>query len=130
MNDEELFAQMNSLCNQTETEEAKPTIVIAEFELSSTDLHNIANGKCMILNDKDTSFKVQFLLKDSFKSGKSNFVINKFAVQIVVSEKRPFMKKEEIAVKTKVEKRTSVEKKVESKPETKLEIEDSNESLF
>ncbi len=128
--DEQKFEKMKSLYKEAEQEAAKPSVVLAEFKVTSTELHNLANGKCCKFNDQDSPFSIQFLLKNSFKSQKSNFIINNYVMQIIASEKKVYMVKEEIAVQTRLEKRTTVTKKEVQKPIVKLEIEEGVESLF
>jgi hypothetical protein len=121
MDDEQLIQEM-----LTEVPKEREVILV-EYPISSTELHKIANGDCAQLNSKDCPFSIRFLLEHSQKSSKSNFVINRFKVQIVVSEQQKFMRKEEIATRTKVLKakpKTKVREKVETK------IESSDEVLF
>ena len=105
-------------------------VVLAEFDTTSTELHNIANGKLCTLFDGQ--FGIRFLLKESFKSGKSSFVINKFKIQFLVSDKPNAMRKENIATKVKVVKGQSkvVKKKEEFKPQLKLQVDDKKEEIF
>lgn len=104
----------------------KQEVILDEIEITSTELHNIANGQCCDLNgDK---FSIRYLLKDSFKSPKSNFIINKYAIQIVAKQSREYFKKELIATKTKIEK-AEIKIKKESK-QVKLELSSDSEELF
>lgn len=129
MSDEYLLAQMRkNLGAPTEMHIPSQEVVLVEFPISSTALHNIANGDCCTLNDEECPFSVRFMLKDSFKSAKSDFVINKFVVQIVVSENRQFMRKEDMATRVKVVAR---ERKVKQKAvKEEIVVEDANEALF
>jgi len=99
-------------------------VVMVEFDISSTELHNIANGNCCSINDGQ--FGLRFLLSSSFKSPRSSFVINKFKVQLVVNNKSNFLRKENIAVKTKVIKAPSKVKKKEVKVKEKIKLEIDN----
>lgn len=91
--------------------------VLAEIEITGTQLHKIAGGECMTLSEG--ALGVRFLLHNSFKSKYSNYVVNQFKMQVVALGKENVMKKEDIAVKTKV--RTVTREKVvkAKKPEAK-----------
>jgi len=122
MNDDSLMEQMKESL-QDKTNE----VVLVEFPLSSTELHNIANGGCKQLNDRECPFSIRFMLKDSFKSSRSDFVINKFVVQIVVAENKEFLKKENIATRVKIVAR---DRKKKEKIKEEITVEESEERLF
>jgi len=141
MNDDELAQSMKKVQEvQQEKKEKTSTFapllkienstILAEFPITSTEMHKIANGDCCVINAEQSAFSIRFLLKNSFKSPRSNFVINKYVIQILVSEKQKFMRKEEIAVRTKVVKGQSAkgEKKDTEKIETS--ISESKKDLF
>ena len=102
--------------------------VLAEFDTTSTELHKIANGDCCTLFDGQ--FGLRFLLKDSFKSPRSSFVINKYKIQFIINNKPNFMRKEEIAVKTKVIKGKLKITKKEIRPEIKLQVDNKQTELW
>lgn len=83
---------------QTQTDK----VVLAEIPINSTTLHNIALGKCCTIGQAGEVFAVRFLLQNSFKSRYSNFVINNFMMQVIAVGKSSAMRKEDIAVQTKV----------------------------
>jgi hypothetical protein len=87
-------------------------VVIAEIPVDNTTLHKIATGQCRSIGCKGEMFAVRFLLKDSFKARQSNYVVNRFVMQILAVGKGNAFKVEDIAVKTKVQ---TVQKIVEKK---------------
>ena len=87
--------------------------VLAEIPLTSTELHHIANGKLKCLYDG--ALGVRFLLKHSFKLKNSNYVVNNLVMQIVAKGKDNVMKREDIAVKTKVQTVTKTKEIVKKK---------------
>ena len=107
----------------------KEGVVLAEFDTTSTELHNIANGKlCTLFSGQ---FGIRFLLKESFKSGRSSFVINKLKIQFLVNNKPNAMRKENIATKVKVVKgQSKIKRKEEFKPQLKLQVDDKKEEIF
>ena len=90
--------------------------VLAEIGISGTKLHKIATGECCTFADGPLG--IRFLLKNSFKSRNSSYVVNNFIVQIVAIGKDNTMTKEEIAVKTKVK---TIVKEKPKKEQTKVE---------
>jgi len=91
--------------------------VLAEVNITGTQLHKIAGGECVTLSDGILG--IRFLLKSSFKSNYNNYVVNNFKLQVVALGKDNAMQKEDIAVKTKV-KMVTKEKVVIKKEEKKL----------
>lgn len=122
MTDDELMQEMEKIATEN-----KPEVVLAEFELTSTELHKIGNGTCCVFNSDLNPFSIRFLLKSSFKSPKSNFVINKYALQVVITQKQKFMRKEDIAVRTKVVKTKS---KKPEKMRVETEVKETATKLF
>lgn len=114
-----LFESMRTIAELGSHNQASE-VVMAEFVTTSTELHNIANGQCCTLNSD--MFSIRFLLKDSFKSSRSNFVINKYVIQVLAHSKSDFLRKENIATKTKVVKSKSKTKTKEQPTQIKLEI--------
>lgn len=79
-------------------------VIIAEIPVNKIELLNIANAnKCSTLSKPGEIFGVRFLLKNSFKAKNSNFVVNNFVMQVVALGKDNVMKKEDIAMKTKIQ---------------------------
>ena len=107
-------------------------VVLAEIPVSSTQLHKIANGSCCTLHDTSSQYSLRFLLKSSFKSRKSNFVINNFVMQVIVRQNKKYMTKEDIATKVKVVKTEGKRQKKEEKhkQDVKTEIVNNNRTLF
>lgn len=116
MNDDDLSAMLQKTskeeafhfnCPEEMTIEEQPSrkrsdVVIAEIPVSNTQLHKIATGECCSLGKEGELFSIRFLLKNSFKARNSNFVVNSFIMQIVAVGKDNAMRKEDIAVKTKI----------------------------
>lgn len=123
MSDEELMQAMNE-----SVKEHTPEVVLAEYPVTSTELHKIANGDCCIFNNDTNPFSIRFLLQSSFKSPKSDFVINKYVMQIMVTQKQKFMRKEEIATRTRVVKTKRAEKVKVERIET--QVKESKKKLF
>lgn len=111
------------------TIQSKNEVVMAEFKLTGGELHKIATGNCMQLNDNDSPFSIRFLLKSSYKVGTGSYVMNHFVLQVVATEKKSFMKKEDIGTRVKVVK-TESKKEKKQKQKVKTVINDEGESLF
>ena len=113
---------LSSLQQNLDNKNATPNMtnsdypVLAEVDISGTQLHKIATGECCMLTDG--SLGIRFLLKNSFKSKYRNYVVNNFAMQIVAIGKNNAMSREDIAVKTKVK---TVQKEVPKKIVKKAE---------
>ena len=136
MNDDKLFEAMKGAVrsvaqgqDESSFKVSRAEVVLAEYPVTSTELHKIANGDCCTINDPSCPFSLRFMLKKSFKSSCSDFVINNYVIQIVASETKKFLRKEEIATKTKVVK--GRQKRSNAVPiETGTEVKDTNRSLF
>lgn len=115
---------------KTEKNFPEAEVVIAEFPVTSTELHKIANGDCCQFNSRESLFSIRFLLKDSHKSYKSNFVINNYVIQIIASNKDHYLKKEEIAVKTKVVKTETKRQPQTESVKIDTQIQTTGETLF
>jgi len=104
----------------SKTQDSSPDYpVLAEIPITSTELHYIANGNLKMLCDG--AIGVRFLLKDSFKARNSSFVINRMMMQVVAVGKNNAMRKQDIAVKTKVQTVTKV-KEIRKKNKDKIEF--------
>lgn len=106
--------------------------VVAEIPITKIHLLKIANGTPMVFTQKGEVFGVRFVLKNSFKSKKSNFVINNFVMQIFATGKESFSSVRNIPVLTKI-KTVIKEKEVFKKPEKKkvcFETKESDEEVF
>lgn len=111
---EEKVTLPSSLDNEINLPQAPSgDIVLAEIPVSNVQLHKIGVGECCTLAQPGEVLGVRFLLKSSFKARQSNFVVNNFVMQIVATGKQNAMRKEDIAVltKVKVEKAKVPEKK-------------------
>jgi len=84
--------------------------VLAEIPITGGQLHAIASGKCMTVSQNGETMGIRFLLKNSFKLQKNNFVVNNFVMQIVALGKNNTMKREHIATQVKLQKVKSVTK--------------------
>ena len=93
-------------------------IVLAELNIIGVQLHQVANGKPVIISKKGELLAVRFLLKSSFKSPKSNYVIKNFALQVLAVGKEGTLKPEKMGVLTKVQKVAS-KAKTKTKPRSK-----------
>lgn len=103
MTDEDLDTAMRKALQTTpQTDLTSGGLVLAELPISGTKLHQIATGKALTITANGELFAVRFLLKDSFKSPKSNYVINNFVMQILPVGKNNAMQPTEMAIKTKV----------------------------
>ena len=91
------------LDDNTQDQNKDTAVVVSEIPITNTTLHQIASGKCQIVGQPGEAFAVRFMLKGSFKSSRSKYVVNNMIMQIVAVGKRNVMRKENMAVLTKVE---------------------------
>jgi len=92
-------------------------VVVSEIPISNTQLHHIATGKICQIGQPEEPFAVRFLLKSSFKSSSSNYVVNNYIMQIIAVGKNNVMRKQDMDLLTKV------------KTVTKTKIVDKKEEL-
>lgn len=103
--------------------------VLAEIPISSTNLHQIANGRLCTVGYEGQSLAVRFLLKNSFKVKASNHVVNQLVMQVVAVGLNNVMRKEEIATQVKV-KQVIKEKEVVKKPSVDFKIDNKQKELW
>ncbi len=92
---------MDFIDSLKETEE-KDYPVLAEIPINNTQLHRIATGKPCVIAQPGETLAIRFLLKSSFKSRASNYVVNNFIAQVVAVGKDNPMRREEMGVKTQI----------------------------
>lgn len=110
------------------SQEPSPSFpVVAEIPVSNVKLHKIATGDCCTLAHPGEPFAIRFLLKNSFKASKSNFVVNNFLIQVVAVGKDNTMKEEQIATRTKVQMVPIAEQKGD---EVKFDVKDEKKELW
>jgi hypothetical protein len=118
-----LSPQYNSCAN-------KDAIVVTEIPVSNTQLHNIATGKLCTLSSRGECFGVRFLLKNSFKSKQSNYVVRNMVMQIVALGKDNVMRKEDIATDIKIQTVKSKVVKKEEPKEEEVKVNQTDKELF
>jgi hypothetical protein len=121
--DDDIFSSQQNHCMDH-------AVIIAEIPVSNTQLHHIATGKLCTLSQKGELFGVRFLLKGSFKSKQSNYVVRNMVMQIVALGKDNVLRKEDIATDIKIQTVKSKVVKKEEPKEEEVKVNQTNKELF
>lgn len=104
--------------------------VVAEIPITGGQLHSIASGNYCLIGQKGESFAVRFMLKNSFKVPKNNFVVRNIVMQVVAVGKDNVLRREDMGTDVKIIKTKSESKKKKVNEEIKFSVDDNQKELF
>jgi hypothetical protein len=121
--DDDILSPLQNSCSDK-------SVIVAEIPVSNTQLHHIATGKLCTLSSRGECFGVRFLLKSSFKSRQSNYVVRNMVMQIVALGKDNVMRKEDIATDVRIQTVKSKVVKKEEPKEEEVKVNQTGKELF